>query len=127
MINITLNTKTLTRRLPLGRLLICGILFCGLMLAAGCKDDENSPDEAEGLSSEESQDEWGEHLLEYAVKNLQRLDEFQTGEMRQQVIDRLNQWIIAKNVPSDWEVDPMVQSLPQQLRDLPAVKDLGKL
>ena len=127
MSHITFNIKTPGGRLPLGRSLICGILFCGLMLCGGCKDDKQSPHEPRGLSAEESQGEWGEHLLEYAVKNLQRLDEFQTGEMRQQVIDRINQWIHMKSVPADWEVDPMVAGLPQRLRDLPAVKDLGKL
>ncbi len=120
------NTKTSVRRLPLGRLLVCGILFCGFMFCGGCKDDKESTHEPGGLSTEETEGEWGEHLLEYAVKNLQRLDEFQTGEMRQQVIDRLNQWIRAKSVPVDWKVDPMVASLPKRLRDLPAVKDLGK-
>jgi len=125
--HIAFNTKTPGGHVLFGRLLLCGTLLCGLVFMGGCKDDKESPDDVGGSSVQESQGEWGEHLLEFAVKNLQQLDEFQTGEMRQQVIDRLNQWIHAKSVPSDWQVDPMVEGLPPQLRDLPAVKNLGKL
>ncbi len=127
MSHITFDTKMLGGRFPLGRLMICGILFCGLALFSGCKDDKDASDESGGFSAEEARGEMGEHLLEFAVNNLQRLDEFQTGEMRQQVIDKLNQWIRVKSVPSDWKVDPMVAKLPKQLRELPAVKDLAKL
>ncbi|MBN2296749.1 MAG: hypothetical protein JXM70_30265, partial [Pirellulales bacterium] len=121
------NTKTSGNTYPLCRLLFCLIFSCGLAIVCGCKDDKQSPDASGGLSTEEAQGEWGEHRLEFATTNLQRLDEFQTGEMRQQVIDRLNQWIRVKSVPSDWEVDPMVADLPQSLRDLPAVKDLSEM
>ncbi|MEA1950062.1 MAG: hypothetical protein U9N87_01670 [Planctomycetota bacterium] len=127
MSHIIFGTKTAGRRFPLGRLLICVVLSCGLAIAAGCKDDNDAADASGGVTAEEAQGEWGEHLLEFAVNNLQRLDEFQTGEMRQQVIDRLNQWIRAKSAPSDWEVDPLVAGLPKPLRELPAVKNLGKM
>lgn len=127
MSHITFDTKMSGERLPVCGILFCGLMLVGLMFCGGCKDNKQSPSEPGGLSAEEAEGEWGEHLLEFAVKNLQRLDEYQTGEMRQQVIDRLNQWIHVKSVPSDWEVDPMVEGLPKRLRELPAVRDLGKL
>ena len=127
MKHITSDTKTTSGRLPLGKLLIGVFMLCGLVFLTGCKEEKEAPVDAGGLSVAETQGELGEHLLEYAVKNLQRLDEFQTGEMRLQVIDRLNQWIHARSAPSDWLVDPMVESLPPRLRDLPAVRDLGKM
>jgi len=105
--------------------LVCGGFLCGIFSGVGCGKKVETRD-AKGLSTKETESLLNEQLLEYAVKNLQRLDEFQGGEMRQQVIDRLNQWIRFKKPPADWRADPMIETLPQRLRDLTAVKNLGK-
>ena len=107
-------------------LLVCAGFLCGILPGVGC-GKKVAPQDAKGLSTEETEGQWNEQLLEYAVKNLQRLDEFQGGEMRQLVIDRLNQWIRFKKLPADWQADPMVETLPRRLRDLPDVKNLGQL
>lgn len=105
---------------------IVALVLCGFFSLAGCRK-KPLPNESKGLSTQQSESQWNEQLLDYAVKNLQRLDEFQGGEMRQQVIDRLNQWIRLKKIPEDWRPDPMIETLPPDLQKTPPIENLGKL
>ena len=106
------------------------ILFSLLLLAAlpvtsGCRDA--AAPEGESTQAVEAPGEWREEYLQYAVGNLQRLEEYGTGEMLQQIVDRLNQWARTQKPPTDWQVDPLVATLPKPLADLPEVQSLGKL
>ena len=100
-------------------------------------------------------------MLTYAIDNLNRLEEFDSAdalqqvmqrlnqqgrsgtspsdrpnpllaawpesEMLRQIVDRLNQWIRTQPPPGDWQLDPMLSTLPKPLADLPQVKDLGRM
>ena len=110
--------------MSVGLLFLLGA-FCVIAPAVGCRD-KGEPKEAKDLSTKESESQLSEQLLENAVKNLQRLDEFQGGEMRQPVIDRLNQWVRAVKLPADWQADKMLETLPKTLQDIPSVKDAAK-
>ena len=91
----------------------------------GCKDSATSePDEMEALGEA---DEWREEYFQYAVSNLQRLEEFGGNEMRQQIIDRLNQWVKSQKLPSDWKPEPLLATLPKPLAELPEVQLLDQL
>jgi len=103
-----------------------------------------------------------ETLFHFAVENLNRLDEFDSGgmlaqvigrlnrqaqgqkpspdrdldalmatcpepEMLRQIVNRLDQWVRSQPPLPDWKPDPLVETLPAPLRELPAVRDLGKL
>jgi hypothetical protein len=48
-------------------------------------------------------------------------------EMLDQIIDRLNQWIHFQTMPNDWKPDPLINTLPKSLKELPLVKGLGDL
>ena len=48
-------------------------------------------------------------------------------EMFRQVVDQLNQWVRSQPPPADWKLDPMTAALPKPLRELPQVKNLGKM
>ena len=47
-------------------------------------------------------------------------------EILKQIGDRLNQWI-SFQPPSDWKEDPLVETLPATFKEMPLVKDIGKL
>ncbi|MGD0516887.1 MAG: hypothetical protein ABSA26_05065 [Thermoguttaceae bacterium] len=54
-------------------------------------------------------------------------DAWPESEIFTQIIDRLNQWVRSQPPPGDWKPDPLVQTLPQSLQELPLVKGLGGL
>jgi tetratricopeptide (TPR) repeat protein len=66
-------------------------------------------------------------LLEIAIGNLNRQEEFPSGEMLQQIVDQLNQWIRAQKPSDDWKPDPLVGTLPAPLAEMPSVRGLGEL
>ena len=49
-------------------------------------------------------------------------------EMLQHIVDRLNQWIRSQPAPTDkWKPDPLIESLPESVREMPLVKRLGDM
>ncbi|MCX7427089.1 MAG: hypothetical protein NTW96_15875 [Planctomycetia bacterium] len=91
----------------------------------GCRDSADSA--ATKMQSLDTTGEWHEEYFQYAVSNLQRLEEFGGGEMRQEIVDRLNQWVRTQKLPADWKLDPMAATLPKPLAELPEVRSLDGL
>ena len=86
------------------------LLVCiGLVSLPGCRpsDSTDSSSDTAGDEAERFQEEY----FQYAVENLQRIQDFAGGEMRQQIVDRLNQWIPTQQLPTNWEADPMLEGL----------------
>ena len=50
-----------------------------------------------------------------AVDNLDRQEEFPSGEMLLQIVDQLNQWIRVQKDQDDWTLDPLLADLPAPL------------
>lgn len=98
----------------------------GVLLSAivGCRKETTVDEE---LNTAQESGEWRAHDFAFAIENLQRLERFSGNEMRQQMIDRLNQWVQHETVPADWSVDPMVAQLPKPLTELPEVASLDKM
>ncbi len=46
-------------------------------------------------------------------------------EIFNQILDRLNQWVRFQPPPGDWKPDPLVETLPEALGELPEVKGIG--
>ena len=93
---------------------------------SGCGDSSTPrPPDASGQTSISSQTPGG--LLEIAIGNLDRQEEFPSGEMLQQILDQLNQWVRAQRAPDDWKLDPLLATLPAPMADMPAVRNLGQL
>ncbi|NLE36636.1 MAG: hypothetical protein GX621_01270 [Pirellulaceae bacterium] len=107
-----------------GVLLLTVVGLGGAMLLTGCREPRRAEDSAVVA---DTSSEWREHHFANAVDNLQRLEEFAGGEMRQQVVDRFNQWIQHEKMPSDWEVDSAVAELPEPLKELEVVRSLDRL
>jgi tetratricopeptide (TPR) repeat protein len=110
-------------RVLLGLLMLPSALIAG---CGGCADSSTSA--YRGGSGEMSMSQQTPHgLLEIAIDNLNRQEEFASGEMLLQTIDQLNQWVRAQKPPADWKPDPLVASLPAALAGMPAVENLGQL
>ncbi|MBS0207714.1 MAG: hypothetical protein JSS27_02050 [Planctomycetes bacterium] len=62
-------------------------------------------------------EEISEELFNNAFQLLNVLDDFETDDATQQVVDRLNQWLLAQPATKDWQVDPLVDSLPKAWRE----------
>jgi hypothetical protein len=129
-----------------------------LLWAAGCG---RSPSSAVAPSSRSTSAtvsrQYHNELLTYAIDNLNRLEQFDSAgiieqlltelntemkpadlkdtllatwpqsEMLRQIVDRLNQWIHVQPEPTHWNLDPMVGTLPKPLAELPQVKSLDRM
>lgn len=91
---------------------LVGLLALGLG-PLGCQ--ESSDVGFDDLGKTPQGQAWREDYLQYAVSNLNRLDQFGPDDMEQQIVDRLNQWIQAQPLPPDWKPDPLVAALPAAL------------
>jgi hypothetical protein len=112
---------------PFAAVLKCALttLFIAVALATGgCRPAQQSEDEP---AAAETGGQWGERYLAYAVDNLQRLEQFSGGEMRQPVVDRLNQWVEHEKPPADWKLDPLVAGLAKPLAGLPEMNGLDAM
>jgi len=68
-----------------------------------------------------------DELFDYAINSLNRQEEFDTGEMLKQAVDRLDRWVENQDPPADWQPDPMLSTLPEPLAALPVLADPEKL
>jgi len=131
------------------------LLWFLLPLAAGCSGCGDSA-ASRRSDSEKPTEQLSEELFAWAIGNLNRLEEFDTGdmlpeivkrleqpnapaeggalmqtwpmpEMLRQVVNRLNQWIRARPPAADWQADPIIETLPEPLGELSQVRELGKL
>ena len=76
---------------------------------AGC----NRPGSSSGDASHSTDNVlWRDELFDYAIETiLNRLEEFDSGEMRQQTINRLDQWVRKQKPQQGWQPDPMIAGI----------------
>jgi len=67
-----------------------------------------------------------DELFEMALDNLEHLEKYQSGQMLQQVVERLNQWIKFQHRPDSWQPDPLIRRLPKAYQQLPSVQEPDK-
>jgi tetratricopeptide (TPR) repeat protein len=105
-------------------------VLAALTMAAsngGCRPAAPPPDAGTQLAESDSAGVAREDMFKTAIDNLNHLEDFASDEMLVQVVDRLNQWAEVQQPLPGWKPDPLLNGLPQALRDLSAVKDLDKL
>ena len=94
----------------------------GLLLLTGCQQQPPAPPAEVRIVPQISREVRGK-LLDGAMAVLGRLEQYDEASASAQVFDRLNQWIHADPVgdeaaSADWRVDPLVDALPADLREL---------
>jgi len=95
-----------------------------VLLGTACRDE--APMLGTGTTGP-LQPGYEDELFEYAIRNLNRLDRFNSGEMLQQITERLDQWIAEQPPLKDWEPDPLLKTLPEQLANLTSIEELDQL
>jgi hypothetical protein len=58
------------------------------------------------------------------AESLDRMEQFETGQMLKQICDRLNQWYQQEKPQIDWQPDPLIVRLPDELQNVLAMKRL---
>jgi hypothetical protein len=66
----------------------------------------------------------GKDLFDSATSTLNRLEEFDTEPALRLVVDRLNQWIQYERPKGEWQLDPLVKTLPKEPNDLQSLPEL---
>ena len=117
------------RRHPGSWWVLPALLVLPWLLVAGCGGcGDSSTSVSPGGSGETTlQNQTPDRVLYIAVDNLDRQEEFPSGEMLVQVVDQLNQWVHAQKPSDDWKLDPLVAGLPAELAELPTVQSLDRL
>lgn len=72
----------------------------------------------------------GRNLFDSAIDTLDRVEQFNTDQALRQVLDRLNQWVRLEEPNEPWELDALVETLPDEpagLKDLSLLKTVGHL
>lgn len=111
-------------RFALSATLLLSVAAAILTAGLGCResapmlDDQNSATEVS---------EYSEELFAVAMDNLGRLEQFRSGEMLQEIVERLNQWASVQTPPAGWRPDPLLETLPEPLRELPMLAELDAL
>ena len=115
-------------------------------LAAGCSGDSSPPPtgipKARATSAKS-----GEDTLRYAISLLESNDGLDAaevalrqsktadeplrrlifGQMQNSLVEQLNRWLGSQKQLDAWKPDPLLDSLPEPLQALPAVKGLGEM
>jgi Tetratricopeptide repeat len=102
-----------------------GPLIVALWIAAGCRPQGSSspPSRLADSSNAGSTSE----VLYYAIGVLRGMDDTSRSDTLNSVVARLNQWIASQPALPDWKPDPLVATLPAELRQLATLKTLGDL
>ncbi|HEY2893043.1 MAG TPA: tetratricopeptide repeat protein [Pirellulales bacterium] len=94
-----------------------------LLLAAGLAVALSGCDQSSGHSrgpSRQASSSGG--LFTSVAESLDRMEQFETGQMLKQICDRLNQWYQQEKPPIDWQPDPLIARLPDDLQNVLAMK-----
>ncbi|MCS7303688.1 MAG: tetratricopeptide repeat protein [Thermoguttaceae bacterium] len=96
------------------------LVGCGVRPPSG--QAPSSPPGAESVSGISA-----DELFQLALDNLEHLEKYHVGQMLQQVVERLNQWIKFQHRPDHWRPDPLISRLPKQYQELPSVRKVAEL
>ena len=76
--------------------------------------------------SADAQDSGGQNqdYFDYAVDNLNHLSKFGPTQILSQIIDRLNQWSRIEQPQTNWQLDPLLATLPEIFQTGPLISSL---
>ncbi len=111
------SSPAVCRRIFLRAAVGLGFLLLLLPAVAGCSRPASS-DQPRLRSDTVLERARHDEALEYALQALRDLERYDLPETIRQMIDRLNQWIQDQKPLDNWQVDPLVDTLPEGLRKL---------
>jgi hypothetical protein len=105
-------------RLVSGRCLSHVFQFaCAIGVIAGCDSSSSKPSQGPVRQAGTTGG-----LFDSAADSLDRMEQFETGQILKQICDRLNQWYQQEKPPIAWQPDPLVEKLPDELKNVMAMK-----
>jgi len=78
-------------------------------------------------SDPEAQRAQQREVFKQAMISFFNYQEYDSAEVLQQAVDRLDQWARDQEPPPDWKLDPMVATLPEPLSEVPKMLRLDQL
>lgn len=107
------------------------LVFWGVltMSITGCSKPAESPSKRAATESldGDGRENSAEECFNFAMSNLNRFDEFDPGAMLRQIVDRLNRWAKAQAAIPAWRRDPLLDTLPASLSQIPELQNLETL
>ena len=101
-------------------------MFAAALGLSGCQDTNSAPSR-QHFGTSESRDEMNDEHFHYALRLLHTMDELQADSALNTVVARLQEWRKHKQPQPDWAPDPLLETLPAELRAMPEVKSLAEL
>ena len=106
-----------------GKCVVIAAALATPVVLVGCRD-ESSPEQPRGPATQTNA-QGG--LFESVAENLDHLEQFETAQILKQTCDRLNQWYLQEKPRVEWQRDPLVEGLSDELREGPDVASLEPL
>jgi hypothetical protein len=105
-------------RFPAAAAIVGGAFVMAAIGLAGC--DSAKDKKVSRGPSKQANAQGG--LFDSVADSLDRMEQFETGQILKQICDRLNQWYLQDNPKITWQPDPLIAELPDDLRSTLAVK-----
>jgi hypothetical protein len=96
------------------------------ILISGCGGDKRFDFDTEEARLDQSAT-WRAEYLQTAIRNLSQIEQYAGGEMRQQIVDRLNQWSKNQKKPTAWQRNTLLDQLPESLAKGSKVQELDQI
>jgi len=100
---VSLHTKSLKGA---GLVALTALLGIGLAMPLGCRKKSRAWEHNAGANPHR-ETQMREELLDIAIDGLGRIEQYETDEALNQILDRLNQWLQTQKPAEGWSVDPM--------------------
>ena len=102
--------------------LCCLISIFVLLSFGGCSDRPVIPISADAQANNGQNQDY----FDYAVDNLNHLSNFGPTQILSQIVDRLNQWSRIEQPQTNWQLDPLLATLPEVFQTGPLISNLEK-
>ncbi len=86
------------------------LLAIALVMPLGCRQKSRAWEHSAGANPYR-ENQMREDLLDIAIDGLGRIEQYETDEALNQILDRLNQWLQTQKPAEDWAVDPLAAPL----------------
>ncbi|MFI4873817.1 MAG: tol-pal system YbgF family protein [Blastopirellula sp. JB062] len=107
------------------------VLMTASTLSLGCGGSQPKPKSSGGsastksVSAQKASSEAQADMLQQALVLLEDLDQFNAAVVQREVLQSLNRWLHNRQLAPQWQPDPMIEALPEDLRNTSRMKDLA--